>query len=74
MKDEATNWRAELCLHVERPCSRYDLQPATTWRSDSGRRQKVQSDELKSFHKEEIVVSSESVIQISDRNVENIFW
>ena len=38
--DVARKFRIELCRQVYRPCSRYVLQPATTWRGVSGRKQK----------------------------------
>ena len=36
-------FRTELCRHVNRPSSRYALQPEITCRSDSGEEQKEQS-------------------------------
>jgi len=47
---DAMKCKAELCLHVYRPSSRYDLQPATIWRRDSGFKQKEQSGDEESFH------------------------
>ena len=50
---DAMRSKAELCLSVYRPSSRYDrddLQPATIWRRDSGFKQKEQSGDEESFH------------------------
>ena len=47
---DAMKSKAEVCLHVYRPSSRYDLQPVTIWRRDCSFKQKEQSGDEESFH------------------------